>query len=277
MALVSRLADALIQKRPARAAEVLEREAPEPAIALLARGNAKGAAEVLRRLSPTRVGEILTGLVPRRAASLLAALPLDAAARLLRHVDPALRSGILEHLDARRAQSLRSLMAFPADRAGALMDPEVLALPSMLRADEALHRVRERPDHARYNLYVLDDEARLVGALNLRELFLARPDELLGNLMKPSPQALGADADRATVVSHPGWREVHALPVVDADGHYLGAFRYRTLRELEEELLHGRRDDTSSATALGELFATGAAGLLDALAASTSGGVNRVR
>jgi magnesium transporter len=277
MALISTLADALIQKHPARAAEVLEREEPAQGITLLARGNARSAAEVLRRLSPTRVGATLGGLAPRRAASLLAALPLDAAARLLRHVEEAQRGGILEHLDARRAQSLRSLMAFPADRAGALMDPEVLALPSTLSAGEALDRVRERPDHARYNLYVLDDEARLVGALNLRELFLARPEDRLGDLMKPNPQAIRSDADRATVLSHHGWREVHALPVVDADGHYLGAFRYRTLRELEEELLHGRRDDSSSATALGELFATGAAGLLDALAASTGGGANRGR
>jgi len=42
--------------------------------------------------------------------------------------------------------------------------------------------------------------------------------------------------------------------------------RYRTPRELEEELLRGDSGDRDTAEALGELFAAGAAGLLDALA-----------
>lgn len=69
---------------------------------------------------------------------------------------------------------------------------------------------------------------------------------------------------------------MHSLPVVDEDHHYLGALRYRTLRELEEELLRGRGGDRDTAAALGELFATGAAGLLDALAPA-QGGERRAR
>jgi hypothetical protein len=51
-------------------------------------------------------------------------------------------------------------------------------------------------------------------------------------------------------------------------GRYLGAIRYRTLRALEEDLFAQRAADANSAGALGQLFAAGAAGLLEALAGS---------
>jgi hypothetical protein len=65
--------------------------------------------------------------------------------------------------------------------------------------------------------------------------------------------------------------------VVDEDERYLGAVRYRTLRELEKQLLRGAGEERSTAEALGDLFATGAAGLLDALAPAVGGSIGHAR
>jgi magnesium transporter len=275
MPLVAALADQLLCRHPERAASVLERHGPAAVTARLRRLEPAAAAEVLRRLSPQRATAVLAALPHDEAAALLAALPLEAAARLLRRLDAPDRAARLEALEPRLARSLRGLLRFEAHSAGALMDPEVLALPLDLSAGEALARVREQPEQARYNLYVVDGEQRLVGALNLRELLLAKAEERLAELMVPDPLRLPASADRTRVVAHPGWRQVHALPVVDEENHYLGAVRYHTLRELEAELLRRESADGDTARALGELFATGAAGLLDALA--PAGGAPRER
>ena len=180
-----------------------------------------------------------------------------------------MRDAVLDGLDDERLRSLHALLAFPEDTAGGLMDPDVLALPAELPVAAALERIRREPSHARYNLYVVDEEQRLVGALNLRELLLAPVDAELADLMTPDPLHLAAEADRARVVSHPGWKEVHSLPVIDANGRYLGAIRYRTLRDLEQELLRPATGDTPPARAFGELLALGAAGALDAFAGTT--------
>jgi hypothetical protein len=82
--------------------------------------------------------------------------------------------------------------------------------------------------------------------------------------MVRNPARLNADADRSLVVSHPGWKRVHSLPVVDDRGGYLGMVRYRTLRQLEEELLGAAQTDANASESLGEVFAAGASGLLDA-------------
>ncbi len=272
MTLTRTLADALLQSYPGRAALVLDALEPAGTVDILGQGDAEEAAEVLRRLSPQRARHVLSSLPRARAAALLDRLELDEAARSLRLVDGPVRAELEGELEPKRARALRALLAFREGTAGALMDPEVLALPQGLTAGTALERVRAEPEHARYNLYVVDEEQRLVGALNLRELFLAEPTRTLGEMMVTAPQRLPADAEAAQVVSHPGWKEVHSLPVVDGQGRYLGAIRYRKLRELEQALFAKRRDDQDTSSALGQLFAAGAAGLFEALGGTGDGG-----
>jgi magnesium transporter len=271
MGLTRNLAETMLRAHPARAALVLEAQAPDAAVALLADGDEGTLAEVLRRISPQRSRQALEALPPARAAKLLERLELDESARLLRLLDDTVRSEVLAALEPRSARPVRALLGFREGTAGALMDPRVLALPQGVTAGEAFERVRADPSHARYNLYVIDDQQHLVGALNLRELFLADPARTLGELMVPTPHRLPADAPASEVVSHPGWKEIHALPVVDTEGRYLGAIRYRKLRELEQALLAGRSDDHDTSAALGQLFAAGAGGLFEALGGAESG------
>lgn len=270
MRLARQLADRFLRDHPERGALELERQPLESGVAVLGRVPIDDAAGVLRRLSPSLSSRLISSLPGARAAALVGALDLDHAARLVRRLPDAVREAVLVDLDERRLRSLRSLLAFREDTAGGLMDPDVLALPEELSVAAALERIRGEPSHARYNLYVVDDEQRLVGALNLRELLLAPGEAELAALMTPAPLHLVADADRAEVVSHPGWKEVHSLPVVDASGRYLGAVRYRTLRELEEDLLRHAASDTQPARAFGELLALGAAGALDAFAGAVA-------
>lgn len=265
MSLERRLGEELVRKHPERAAGVLERLGVEEAARVLGRATAREAAPALQRMSPQVAAEVLGNLGTDRIAQLLEALPLDVASRLTRRLSSERTAEALEKVSARLARALRSLHRFPEGSAGALMDPNVLALPEDLTAKEALDRVRETPENARYNVYVVDREQRLVGVVNLRELLLARPRSRLADLMVRQPKRLDARADRSVVVAHPGWREVHSLPVVDEQGGYLGAIRYRTLRELEDTLLGGKVEDVNVREALGRLFAAGAGGLLDAL------------
>jgi len=269
MTLVRQMADRVLAKYPGRAATILERVGEDESVRLLARGGVEGVATILQRLSPQFATDVLRRLAPERAAGALAELPVDTAARLVRRLGEGEREPLLARLEARRARSLRAMLRFPEGTAGALMDPDVLALPQELTAREALARVRQAAELARYNLYVVDAQQRLVGALNLRELLIARGRLPLSALMTPEPHRVPATADRATVLAHPGWRDVHALPVVDDSGAYLGAIRYRTLRELEEELLAPRGADADTSAAFGDLIQAAAGGLLDALAGTT--------
>jgi magnesium transporter len=219
---------------------------------------------VLGRIDPTAASAIVAALSEERAGALLEALPLESATRVIRRLEPACAERLLARQPANRARALRSLVRFREGTAGALMDPEVLALPADVGAAEALERLRESPERARYNVYVVDREQKLRGVLNLHELLQAAPGATLTSLMNAEPHRLLANAERRAIVDHPGWREVTALPVVDDAGTYLGAIRYRTLRRIESGLARGGPDGPSTANALGDLFATVTAGMVEA-------------
>lgn len=270
MTLVSRLGEELMRNHPERAAAVLERLGSTESIRTLSKGDPREASAVLRRMVLPMAVAVLEGLGLDRAIEVVKALELDIASRLIRPLAEPRRIAILERLPPKEMRALGALLRFRENTAGSLMDPNVMALPEDLTAREALARVREEPDSARYNLYVTDREQKLVGAMNLRELFLARPQTRLCDLMVRDPQCLDANDDRAAVIAHPGWKEVHSLPVVDSRRCYLGAVRYRTLRGLEQALLGAKQEDGNASEALGELFAAGASGLLDALSGAAA-------
>jgi magnesium transporter len=272
MSLTIRLAEALRRDHPERAAAVLERAPVVEAARALSTEDAVVAAPVVRSMSPGAAARLLVELDVEIATPLLAALELDEAARLLRALPEGAQRAIVERSPQDTAAALRAVLRFPPGTAGALMDPQVVGLPQDLTAREALAQIREQAQNTRYNVYVVDREQRLVGVLNLRELLLAKPQARLAELMIGEPAHLDARADESTVLDHPGWKEVHALPVVDDAGRYIGAIRYRVLRALQEKHLARPREDSSTTEALGELFAAGAAGLLDALTGSAGPG-----
>jgi magnesium transporter len=258
MDLDAQLAMGLLQHHPPEAAAVLETLPPEDAAAVLVEAAPPIAAAVMACIAPQPCGAILSHLDATALAAIATRLEPGDAARVLRRAGKATLEAVLAQLPARTARSLRTLLRYEPNTAGALLDPDVLALPVELSVKEALGRIRENPEHARYNVYVVDRGQLLVGVLNLRELLTAPPQA-------PLRARLPGHADRRQIVSHPGWRLVHALPVVDELGVYLGAIRFHALRRIEQELSGTTADRGATARALGELFATGAASLVEAV------------
>ena len=73
--------------------------------------------------------------------------------------------------------------------------------------------------------------------------------------MRRPVSSLPSTADRAAILSHPGWRVFHDLPVVDQGGRFVGVLRHETVRRLETEGLSAVPHERVLGTALafGEL------------------------
>jgi magnesium transporter len=266
MSLETDLADAVLAAHPHEAARVLEGLPADQFHGLLREIDAEDAARVLAGMTSHGARAALAALGSDRAAAVVAEMPVGLSASLLRGLPAPQRSAVLDALPRRRARSVGALLRFPDGSAGARMDPDVLAVPETLTAREAAGRVRGAADDARYNIYVVDADHRLVGVVNQRELLLAPPRAVVSSFMTRRVHRLAASSDAVTLVSHPAWREVHSLPVVDRDGVYLGAIRYRAFRELEESLRGRRSDPSLTSRALGDLFRTGASAVVEMLA-----------
>jgi magnesium transporter len=221
-------------------------------------------------MAPDRAATVLEKMGPERAGPIVEQQQPEVAANLLRRMEVTTREALLSAVADGPAKPLRRLLHSTEGTAGALMDPNVLALPRDLSAEEALAHIRASPEHARFNLYVVDREQVLVGVLNLRELLLARRQDLLSAIAHSAVLSLPARADRHAILSHPVWRQARSVPVVDEQGVYLGAVRYPTLRRLEEELREDASEGPSTAEILGDLYSTGIVSVFGALATSVA-------
>lgn len=263
-----KLAEAFLSSYPEEAAAILEKARPRESARELNRTVPEIAAGVLARMSPLAAAETLGAMSRRAALAALEALDLDSAALIMRSLEDAERKELFEELPAQTSHNLSLLLSYPPNTAGAFMEPRVLALPEDVSVSDALKRLRRMGQLAFHYLYVQDRAGKLVGAVSLRRLNVMPGEARLDSAMRPASMRLDADADLNEIVGHPGWRELHALPVVDREGRLLGVLRYRTMRQIEENLRPSRRGRGAGATAeaLGELYTAGVLRVVQAAA-----------
>jgi magnesium transporter len=241
-----------ITAHPAEAGRILEGFPPSQAGRFLEEVSPEVAAAAVAHMGPNAAANCLSAVTVSTARNIVSSVPATAAAALLRHLSPETQQAIVDLLEPRVAKAVRQLLQYPAGTAGALADPLVVALPSDLTLGEAQRQVGRSPEGLLYHIFVVDREHRLVGMLDVRELFLASRNEKLATVMHPQVVALDDWMGVAGIAVHPGWRDYDALPVVDRRGVFLGAVRYRTLRGLAES-----REETRGASLLATLFSLG--------------------
>lgn len=241
-------------------------------------------AEVLATLEPETAAEVLGAAVPLIAASALAKLETERAGQVLEACHPSLAAGLLfrlahssrarllEAISPTRAEDLRRMTEYGPRRAGGRLDPRAPAVPETLSVAEVLERLRKAPAGVMHYVYAIDDERRLTGVVNMRELMLASPDAPLGTIVTRDPEALFAHDPLEVVARHAAWKRSHALPVIDRERRLLGALRYSTFRAIETELGQAAAgpDADQTAAALAELCAVGASAMARFIGAALS-------
>lgn len=172
---------------------------------------------VFVELSEQRAAELLAEIEPARAAALLNRLEEDERERYKRL------------LNAQVAAEIRALMEYRPDSAGQLMDPRVLGYRGDLTAQEALVRLRQTKRRGLRELYLVDDDGRLDGRVDIQDLALAEPEETLTRIARKITDAVQDTAPREDVVEKMQQDAVTDLPVIDFDGRLVGVIRQAKL------------------------------------------------
>jgi magnesium transporter len=260
------LAGAFLASHPKDAARVLERAGAATSATVLSRCSSRVIAETLRYMDPVEAAAVLARLPAESTSNVLSELSVGVAALMLRPLDPTERERLLTSAPEETATSLRTALHHPEGTAGSMMDANVLALPSEISAGEARQRVRRRSRQTGNYLYVVDEDRKPVGVVSLGELILASPKASLASLMRSSVVRIPARAGADVIRGHPGWRELHALPVVDSNGVLVGVLRRETHEQLREEMtVRGVAGRGGFGMALAELVWTLSASLVDEL------------
>ena len=142
---------------------------------------------------------------------------------------PAERERQLGLLEPRVAEVIREVLSYPADTAGALMDPRITGFGPDTTVNATLQKMRTFREKDLGAIYLTDAGGRLVGFVPLGEIATALPETKLKDLVRGGLVAVSVHATRHEVVDALNEKRVATLPVVDNEYRLVGLIRYRAL------------------------------------------------
>ncbi len=169
--------------------------------------------EILEATEEGELAEIIDAMPPDVGADAVSLLPEDRKHR------------ILNRIPDDGARDLASLLEHGDESAGGIMTTQVIASPPDVTALGVIQHIRRTDVHpeAISRVYVVDDERRLVGAVDIATLINARDDQPLEKLMERDPLAVHPETDQEEAVQIVDKYDLASLPVVDEEGRLLGA------------------------------------------------------
>jgi magnesium transporter len=193
------------------------------------------ASTVLERLTPDMAAEAIVKTGAESAARMLESMDPARSAALLARTDEHARRERLALVDPELASELQSLLSYPGDTAGGLMDPRVTTFRPHTTVRQALARLRSLRDRRITEVYLVDGDGRLSGLAPLPDLAVAAPGQFLESLRRGVPASVQATASREEVVETMGQNKLSSLPVVDFEGRLLGVIRHGALVAAAQE------------------------------------------
>jgi len=185
------------------------------------------ASEVIVELSEdARKAYIVEDLPSDEAADIIAELPKERAQRILARISP------------EDSEEVKNLLKYHEETAGGLMQTEVVALPADITVEQAIQKLRqivEETEEEFHNVFIVDHEHKLVGIVSVNRLILARPDQLLSQIMDPPETVIYVDEDQEEVAKKFQKYDLVTAPVVNREGILLGRITIDDIVDVIEE------------------------------------------
>ncbi|MBO7224110.1 MAG: magnesium transporter, partial [Kiritimatiellae bacterium] len=210
----------LAKLQPADIAEILSRYDVETQILLFNDLPDDVKPDVLADLSPEFVEAISEALPSAEVSDIVDEMDPDDAADVLGGLDKETSSQIIEQMDDEAADEVRRLMTYPEDSAGGIMTTDLITMKQNQTVLEALDTIASNEDGEHvYQIYVIDDEDKLVGIVSIWKLLHQRNRmTILSDIMEVETFAVRTDMDQEEVAHAMSKYDLSVIPVVDASG-----------------------------------------------------------
>lgn len=199
--------------------------------------NNEQAAELLGELEPEDRARVLDLLSVERASDILEEMPTDEAADLLGELTTDEADAFLQHMEPDVADDVADLLRYSEDSAGGLMTKEFVCVsPDQIVAD-VLTLLRRHHDDAEmiYYIYILDEDAKLLGVVTLRKLIVSDPQTEIADIMAREFVSVPVQMPQDEVAEIVRRHDLLAVPVLDHEGRMLGMITVDDIGDVVQE------------------------------------------
>jgi magnesium transporter len=244
---LERVRDALDHNNVLAAIQALERLKQDEQVEVFDELDVEDQAELLPQLDPETSAEILVELPAEDQADIAERVDDRTLSRILDEMEPDDAADVIGDLPEERqmrvlaemaeADDVRPLLIHSDESAGGLMTTSFLTLRPGMTAQEAIDALREwnPDDEMPYYLFVIDRDRKLVGVVSLRQLLVAQPNRLIGDIMNREVISVPVGTDQEEVANLIKKYDFLALPVVDAENRLLGIITVDDVVDVIEE------------------------------------------
>ena len=198
-------------------------------------------AQLLKELPEAPAVELVSSLPSEQAAAAMVCLPPETSSRLLRELEEEESTEILQEIDEGDSlNALKNRLEYEEGTAGSLMRGSPVSFfqkTTIQQLLDDLHaHAEDYSDRDIQYLYVVDEQKKLTGVLQLRQLLWSPRNKQLAELMIPDPLSVSDQLDFHDLAEIFQKRPFLGLPVVDGEGRLLGVVPRDTVqRETSDE------------------------------------------
>lgn len=217
----------LAKMHPSDIADILEDLSPMEREAVFTTLDEEVAAEALEEVAPKLQKSLIAGLDSERVADIVEEMDPAAAADLLAELPEERSEAILEQMEPDERREMQDLLGFHVESAAGRMTTKYLLLNEGSSVADAIAAVRVFKDEpeALTEIYLESDDRRLVGAVPLARILLAKPEAKMGSLAEKRFVHAHSDLHQKEVVELFDKYNLRELPVVNKDNRLVGVVR----------------------------------------------------
>ena len=199
--------------------------------------NPKIQVHVFYELHPSLMRAILANLSSADKSTLFKKSHADDITDLFDILSDEELQGCLEVLHRKERQQVLSLMKFAPDTAGGIMNVDVITFMqsfTVAKSITLLQRLRPSRDLYR-NIYITDEQNRLVGLIKLEDLVLKSPETRLSSILRRVPFIATVDQNQEEVANKMAHYRAMVAPVVNDQNFLLGVIDDETLVDVLQQ------------------------------------------
>ena len=207
--------------------------------------------EVLQYLYEDIQAEILKDLSAEEVAAITGGLEADDLADILQHLPQHLTAEVLRSMDEQDRLRLETILAYPEDTAGGLMNTDTITVRPRHTLDVVLRYLRRHDEIPEMtdNILVVNRNDEFLGILPLRKLLVSDPNITVREIMLTDVQAIPVDMEAIQVAQLFEQHDWVSAPVINGEGKLVGRI---TIDDIVDLIRYTAEHDLMSMAGLDE-------------------------